>query len=76
MNGLEASARWGCSHTGSESCSWCSNPDGEVWRSVDGYQPIYGFQPTPASVEPAPALTLAEWISKVNPGFWERGATS
>jgi len=37
---------------------------------MDDYVPIYGI-PTPPV---APSSTLAEWIEKTNPGFWERGA--
>jgi len=70
VNGLEASARWGCSHAGDQSCPWCANPDAEVWRDVSSYVPSYG---TPAQPQ-GPVSILAEYIESVSPGFWERGA--
>jgi hypothetical protein len=71
----QASDRWGCSHAAPQSCPWCENPDGELWRDVSDYQPIYGLQSAPAPAEPRPALTLAEFVDKHWPGFWERSAT-
>jgi hypothetical protein len=68
VKAADASARWWCDHHGYQSCPWCSNPDGEVWRDVSGYVPMYGL-PAPV-VEPS--STLAEWIEKFSPGFWER----
>lgn len=70
MKGWQASDRWGCSHFAPQSCPWCEGTDAEVWRTVAGYIPRYGL-PAPV-VEPS--STLAEWIEKVSPGFWERSA--
>ena len=70
MKGWQASARWLCDHHAPSSCPWCENPDREVWRDSSGYVPVYGVpaQPVP------PAQTLAEFIEKVSPGFFERSA--
>jgi hypothetical protein len=76
VNGFEASARWGCSHAAPDACPWCSGTDAEVWRSVDGYVPVYGFPTVPVVVEaPTTSLTLAEWVDKNFNGFFERGAS-
>lgn len=68
MRAADASARWGCDHAAPQSCDWCSNPDGEIWRSVNDYVPIYGI---PAQ-QPEPVSTLAEFVDAAFPGFWER----
>lgn len=70
MKAADAAARWGCSHTAPDGCPWCQNPDGEVWRDVSGYVPTYGI-PEPVASQPQ---TLAEFIEKVSPGFFERSA--
>lgn len=70
MRAADASTRWACDHHAPSSCPWCANPDGEVWREPSSYVPMYGL-PAPA-VEPS--STLAEYIEKVSPGFWERSA--
>lgn len=73
MKGWQASDRWGCDHSAPSSCPWCANPDAEVWRSSADYVPIYGI-PAQQTAAVAPALTLAEQIELMNPGFWLRGA--
>lgn len=70
MKGWQASDRWGCSHTGDQSCPWCANPDGEVWRDVSSYVPMYGIP----IQQQAPSSTLAEYIESISPGFFERSA--
>lgn len=65
MNGLKASARWGCSHQDPDSCAWCANPKGEEYR-VPVSLPA-GWLPEP---EPVAALPLWEQIEKALPGFW------
>lgn len=76
MRAADASARWGCDHHAPNGCPWCENPDGEAartweWRrDVSDYIPMYGL-PTP---QVAPSSTLAEWIEKSNPGFFDRSA--
>ena len=74
MKAWQASDRWSCDHHAPNECPWCANPDGEVWRDVSSYAPIYGLPAVAAPVEPTPALSLAEYIDKINPGFFERGA--
>lgn len=75
MKGWQASDRWGCSHAAPDGCPWCANTDAEVYRdaTVADYVPIYGI-PAQQAAPAASALTLAEWISTVNPGFFERSA--
>lgn len=61
MKGWEASARWGCSHVGDQSCPWCANPDGEVWRVVPDVVAVP--EPTPefeALFAPYPRELAAE----------------
>lgn len=76
MKAAAASDRWGCSHSAPAVCPWCQNPDAEVWRSADDYVPIYGIPAQQQAPVTPPALTLAEQIELMNPGFWERGATA
>lgn len=70
MKGWQASDRWGCSHHAPDVCPWCSGTDAEVCRDVSSYVPIYGIPAQPV----APSSTLAEWIEKTNPGFFDRSA--
>ena len=71
MRAWQASARWSCDHHAPNSCPWCEGTDAEVWRDVSSYVPRYGL---PVVVEERPVSTLAEFIEKVSPGFFERGA--
>lgn len=76
MKGWQASDRWGCDHHAPASCPWCANTDAEIYRDVSDYLPIYGIPAQTVTPVTPPALTLAEQIELMNPGFWERGAAS